>query len=64
MGAVCTKFLPVFSPAAVVVFLTVHITTCRSPKNCPLNYEPSGTDFLSPCLAEADLMARYKHGTY
>lgn len=27
-------------------------------KNCPLNYEPSGTDFLSPCLAEADLMTR------
>lgn len=27
-------------------------------KNCPLNYEPSGADFLSPCLAEADLMRR------
>lgn len=26
--------------------------------NCPLNYEPSGEDFLSPCLAEADLMRR------
>lgn len=26
--------------------------------NCPLNYEPSGQDFLSPCLAEADLMRR------
>jgi DUF2891 family protein len=25
---------------------------------CPLNYEPSGEDFLSPCLAEADLMRR------
>ena len=25
---------------------------------CPLRYEPSGTDFLSPCLAEADLMRR------
>ena len=24
----------------------------------PLSYEPSGTDFLSPCLAEADLMSR------
>lgn len=24
----------------------------------PLNYEPSGHDFLSPCLAEADLMRR------
>ena len=26
-------------------------------KNCPTNYEPSGTDFLSPCLAEASLMS-------
>ena len=27
-------------------------------KQCPLAYEPSGEDFLSPCLAEADLMRR------
>jgi len=27
-------------------------------KNCPLSYEPSGSDFLSPCVQEADLMAR------
>jgi len=27
-------------------------------KNCPLAYEPGGQDFLSPCLAEADLMRR------
>jgi len=26
--------------------------------DCPLSYEPSGQDFLSPCLAEADLMRR------
>jgi hypothetical protein len=26
--------------------------------NCPLAYEPSGEDFLSPCLAEADVMRR------
>ncbi len=26
--------------------------------NAPLAYEPSATDFLSPCLAEADLMRR------
>ncbi|MBS1857651.1 MAG: DUF2891 domain-containing protein [Acidobacteria bacterium] len=25
---------------------------------CPIGYEPSGEDFLSPCLAEADLMRR------
>src|SRR3989442_7895456 len=27
-------------------------------KDCPLSYEPSGEDFLSPCLAEADVMRR------
>ncbi len=27
-------------------------------KKCPLAFEPSGTDFLSPCLAEADFMRR------
>lgn len=29
-----------------------------SDVNCPLAYEPSGEDFLSPCLMEADLMRR------
>ncbi len=29
-----------------------------SDVDCPLAYEPSGEDFLSPCLAEADLMRR------
>jgi hypothetical protein len=29
-----------------------------SDKNCPLAYEPSGEDFLSPCLGEADVMRR------
>ena len=27
-------------------------------RDCPLAYEPSGHDFLSPCLAEADLLRR------
>ena len=27
-------------------------------RECPLAYEPSGQDFLSPCLAEADLVRR------
>ena len=27
-------------------------------KNCPLAYEPSGEDFLSSCLGEADVMRR------
>jgi len=30
----------------------------RRDRNCPLAYEPSGEDFLSPCLAEADFMRR------
>lgn len=27
-------------------------------RNCPLAYEPSGEDFLSPCLGEADVVRR------
>jgi hypothetical protein len=27
-------------------------------RDCPISYEPSGEDFLSPCLAEADLARR------
>ena len=27
-------------------------------RDCPIDYEPSGQDFLSPCLAEADLLRR------
>jgi hypothetical protein len=30
----------------------------RRDKDCALNYEPSGEDFLSPCLGEADAMRR------
>jgi hypothetical protein len=30
----------------------------RGDRDCPIAYEPSGQDFLSPCLAEADLMRR------
>ena len=29
-------------------------------RDCPLAYEPSGQDFLSPCLAEADLLRRVR----
>jgi hypothetical protein len=31
-------------------------------RDCPLAYEPSGEDFLSPCLAEADLVRRILNG--
>ena len=30
----------------------------QGDRRCPLTYEPSGEDFLSPCLAEADVMRR------
>jgi hypothetical protein len=30
----------------------------RADRACPISYEPSGEDFLSPCLAEADVMRR------
>ena len=30
----------------------------RDDQGCPLGWEPSGADFLSPCLEEAALMAR------
>ncbi|MBC7884818.1 MAG: DUF2891 domain-containing protein [Saprospiraceae bacterium] len=30
--------------------------------NCPVSWEPGGFDFLSPCLQEADLMARILDG--
>jgi hypothetical protein len=34
-----------------------------SDKNCPLSWEPSGEDFLSPCFEEAALMARVLSGS-
>lgn len=30
----------------------------RGDRDCPIGFEPSGHDFLSPCLAEADFMRR------
>lgn len=30
----------------------------QNDKNCPMSWEPSGSDFLSPCLEEAALMKR------
>ncbi|WP_298533713.1 DUF2891 domain-containing protein [uncultured Algibacter sp.] len=30
----------------------------KNDRDCPLNWEPSGSDFLSPCLEEAALMKR------
>ena len=34
----------------------------KNDVNCPVSWEPGGTDFLSPCLEEADLMWRILPG--
>src|SRR5437667_10775803 len=44
------KFAKLVSDSAKKFFL--------ADKNCPLAYEPSGEDFLSPSLGEADVMRR------
>jgi hypothetical protein len=38
------------------------LTYFASDRNCPLSYEPDGEAFLSPCIAEADLMRRVMSG--
>ncbi|HUP44313.1 MAG TPA: DUF2891 domain-containing protein [Thermoanaerobaculia bacterium] len=44
---------------AMVELLTKKIRAFYTgDKACALSYEPSGEDFLSPCLAEADVMRR------
>jgi len=45
-----TKMRPLLTDAARRFY--------QHDRNCPLAYEPSGEDFLSPCLAEADFMRR------
>jgi hypothetical protein len=45
-----TKFADLISSKARQFYL--------GDRDCPLAYEPSGEDFLSPCLGEADLMRR------
>ena len=37
---------------------TAAIRFYTSDKNCPFSWEPGGSDFLSPCLEEADLMRK------
>ena len=41
-----------------VLVYTAGLTFYFRDESCPLDYEPSGHDFLSPCLAEADFMRR------
>jgi len=45
--------------AAMLRLLEERIRTLYlADRDCPLEYEPSGQDFLSPCLAEGDLLRR------
>ncbi len=37
---------------------TNAIRLFQNDQNCPFNWEPSGTDFLSPCLEEMGIMQR------
>jgi hypothetical protein len=44
---------------AMTALLRERITTYYgADRDCPLRFEPNGQDFLSPCLAEADLLRR------
>jgi hypothetical protein len=38
--------------------MALHRGRIDGDRDCPITYEPSGQDFLSPCLAEADVMRR------
>jgi len=45
-------------PALAKIARDAALRFYRNDRACPLAYEPSGEDFLSPCLAEADVMRR------
>lgn len=48
--------------SAMKQFSKAHFST---DKNCPTAFEPSGTDFISPCLAEAAAMTKFmEKGAY
>jgi len=44
--------------ASAAVFIAAVQRFYLADRRCPLDYEPSGEDFLSPCLAEADVVGR------
>ena len=44
--------------ATLTLLATAAERYYRGDRDCPIHYEPSGHDFLSPCLAEADFMRR------
>jgi hypothetical protein len=47
------------SDPALAVMVTAKVREFYlKDRACPMNYEPSGQDFLSPCIAEADVVRR------
>jgi hypothetical protein len=44
--------------ASAAVFASAVRRFYLEDRDCPLGYEPSGHDFLSPCLGEADVVGR------
>ena len=45
--------------SALVAMVTAKVREFHlEDRDCPIHYEPSGQDFLSPCIAEADVMRR------
>ncbi len=44
--------------ASEALFVTAVKRFYLDDRGCPMGYEPSGEDFLSPCLAEADVVGR------
>jgi Protein of unknown function (DUF2891) len=48
---------------SLAVFTTAVRRFYLEDRDCPLSYEPSGHDFLSPCLAEADVVGRVLSST-
>lgn len=44
--------------ASAAVFRAAVRRFYLADRDCPLSYEPSGHDFLPPCLAEADVVGR------
>jgi DUF2891 family protein len=47
-----------FDPALAALVVAKVREFHLNDRDCPIRYEPSGQDFLSPCIAEADLLRR------
>jgi len=57
--ALIRDYAAIVGDSALLRLMDERVRTLYLPdRHCPLAYEPSGQDFLSPCLAEADLARR------